>query len=287
MGTQTKAPRARQRPSGPLPDGRFDPWEPDSRAKIPIDRPGGSREAGPLGNLVRFGARLGLDAFFAFNAARAVDKIDILADREFLEIYRRVFPFTLTTIENAYALFNSVRHLVRHEIPGDFVECGVWRGGSAMTMALALASIGETDRTIRLYDTFDKFPEPTAEDGYAAVPWWVDYFVTSADQVREAMLSTGYPPDRIELIEGRVEDTLPEAPEAPCAMVRLDTDYYSSTLCELEYLYPLLSPGGVLIIDDYGLFAGSRRATHEYFETHDVRMMLHRIDVAARIGVKS
>jgi O-methyltransferase len=98
--------------------------------------------------------------------------------------------------------------------------------------------------------------------------------------------AVGYPGERLHFVAGDVAKTIPEhAPEA-IALLRLDTDFYASTRHELEQLYPRLSPGGVLIIDDYGDWAGARKATDEYFATHKPQPLLIRVDVGARMGIK-
>ena len=111
------------------------------------------------------------------------------------------------------------------------------------------------------------------------------HYVRAAD-VREALRSTGYPTERVHLVEGRVEETLPAAAPDPIALLRLDTDWYRSTKHELEHLYPRISPGGVVIIDDYGHYEGVRRAVDEYLESSGEALLLNRIDYTARVGVK-
>ena len=99
------------------------------------------------------------------------------------------------------------------------------------------------------------------------------------------MLETGYPMAQIQFVSGMVEQTLLKQKPEKVALLRLDTDWYESTKCELEQLFPRLVPGAVLIIDDYGHWDGCRRAVDEYFEQHQVRMLLNRIDYTARIGI--
>jgi predicted O-methyltransferase YrrM len=107
-----------------------------------------------------------------------------------------------------------------------------------------------------------------------------------AAEVRATLLSTRYPAERVHLVEGKVEDTLPAAAPEQIAVLRLDTDWYESTKHELEQLYPRLSPGGVLILDDYGHYEGARRAVEEYFAEHGGRPLLTRVDYTGRVGVK-
>jgi hypothetical protein len=101
------------------------------------------------------------------------------------------------------------------------------------------------------------------------------------------MLSTGYPVEMLRFIAGRVEETIPARVPEQIAVLRLDTDWYNSTLHEMEYLFPQLSPGGVLIVDDYGWWRGSRQAVDEFFSRQESKMLLCRIDSdGARMGVK-
>ena len=239
-----------------------------------------------LDPLRQLGSRASLDLLFAWNALRVVGRAELLADRAFMEIYKRVFPYTLTSIENVHTLYRATRYVAAQGIEGDFVECGVWRGGSSMTMALALLANGDSDRAIHLYDTFSGMTRPSREDGVSSGIWWLDVLDAPLEVVQENMRSTGLDPEKIVFVEGPVEETLPKARPEKIALLRLDTDFYESTYCELLHLYPRLSPGGVLIIDDYAFFSGCRTAVDQYFREHDVRMLLHRTDYAARIGVK-
>jgi hypothetical protein len=100
------------------------------------------------------------------------------------------------------------------------------------------------------------------------------------------MDSTGYPRDRITYVQGKVEETIPAVIPDKISILRLDTDWYASTRHELVELFPRLSIGGVLIIDDYGYWRGARLAVDEYFSQGAAQMLLHRIDYTGRIGVK-
>jgi O-methyltransferase len=187
------------------------------------------------------------------------------------------------------ALRDAVEYVVRRSIPGDFVECGVWRGGSSMAIALKLQQLGVADRQLWLYDTFGRMPPPGEHDG--GIPpeplYQLNNFtntpgLTLAD-VRRAMESTGYPPERVTYVEGLVEETLPRTVPAQLALLRLDTDWYESTHHELVHL-SRLAPGGVLLVDDYGFFPGARKAVDEFFASAPV--LLARLDHAARMAVK-
>jgi O-methyltransferase len=215
------------------------------------------------------------------------------------EIIKRVRRYTLTTAPRIAALVDATSYLARRELPGAIVECGVWRGGSVMACALALLREGAPHRDLYLFDTFSGMVEPSPEDvpspydGYSPQRKWRrlhssgrQWAGVPAGEVRANVERTGYPPDRIHVIEGRVEETLPgEAPEE-IALLRLDTDWYASTRHELEQLYPRLVPGGVLIVDDYGHYAGARRAVDEYFGSIRETPLLARIDYTGRLAIK-
>jgi O-methyltransferase len=214
---------------------------------------------------------------------------------------RRVRRHTMTSPRRIAALCDSVEYTVRANVPGAIVECGVWKGGSMMAAALTLLGLDAADRDLYLFDTFAGMPPPTDEDkfsaydGYSPGKHWRRrqraeghnrWHHVPMEEVRAAVLSTGYPAERVHLVEGRVEDTLPDAAPDEIAVLRLDTDWYASTKHEMEHLYPRLSPGGVLILDDYGHYEGARRAVDEYFGTRGERLLLNRIDYTGRVGVK-
>ena len=217
-----------------------------------------------------------------------------------IEIIERVIPYTITSHERIYALIESVRYVLRNDTKGDFLECGVYKGGSMMTIALTLISEGVRDRDLYLFDTFEGMPVPGERDidllGKPALDTFskskisdVSSTWTNAplDDVKQAMALTGYPVERIHFVKGLVENTIPEkAPEA-IALLRLDTDWYQSTIHELINLYPRLSPKGVVLIDDYGHFKGAREAVDEYCQKNKIAPFLHRIDYTGRLIIKN
>jgi hypothetical protein len=207
-------------------------------------------------------------------------------------IHERVRPYTMTTPERVQALVDAVDYVTRAEIAGAIVECGVWKGGSMMAVALRLLELGIRDRELWLYDTFAGMTPPTEldtrRDGASAVDLyalkngkWSD---ATLDEVRANIAATEYPSERLRYVVGPVEETIEREAPAAIAILRLDTDWYESTRVELERLYPLLAPGGVLILDDYGHWGGARKAVDEYFGDRPV--LLSRIDVSARMAVK-
>ncbi len=214
-----------------------------------------------------------------------------------IELWNRVAPYTMTTPSRVYALVRAVEYVARRPVPGALVECGVWRGGSMMAVALTLLELGVTDRDLYLFDTFSGMTEPENEDvkltGERAADLLAQegqdshvWAIATLDEVREAMLGVGYPEERIHFVQGPVEETLPEHAPAEIALLRLDTDWYASTRHELVHLYPRLVQGGVLVLDDYGYWQGARQAVDEYVAENGLALLLNRVDNNGRVALK-
>jgi len=187
-------------------------------------------------------------------------------------------PYTMTPHARIHALVRLVDHVEAEGIEGDFVECGVWKGGSSMAAAMRFLHHGDTSRDFFLYDTYDGMSAPTDDDVSPDGKRAAELLETNAkdkqnhiwafsplDDVRRHMQSTRYPSMRVRYVQGKVEDSIPGVIPRRIALLRLDTDWYESTLHELEHLYPLLASGGVLLLDDYGFWQGARKAVDEFF----------------------
>lgn len=217
-------------------------------------------------------------------------------DAEQQQLIEAARGLSMTSPIAQWELIQSIRHVHQNAIPGDFVECGVWRGGNVVIAGLMREKLG-FDRQIWAYDTFSGMTAPTAADFKPAED--LDVSKKFAELDRGSRNEWCYASDaevlqnfearvgnrKIRLIKGPVEETLKIAENLPdrIAILRLDTDFYESTKAELEILYPRLSRGGVLIVDDYGEWAGARKAVDEYFAgqpvwlhyvTHTVRLMI-------------
>jgi len=221
-------------------------------------------------------------------------------DQAAIDTVTAVRPYTMTSDERIFALIQAVRYLAKAGVEGGIVECGVWRGGSMMAVAYTLHQLGIDDVDLLLFDTYEGMTRPTDVDvDYGGVPAALEFARTqegaqasawcraSREDVERNLAATGYPLERIRLIKGMVEETIPGQAPTKISLLRLDTDWYESTHHELLHLYPRLCSGGVLIIDDYGHWKGSRKATDEYFANSGVApILLNRIDYTGRIGVK-
>lgn len=214
-------------------------------------------------------------------------------------ILLKVSPYTITSAPRVYALIDSVNHILRNDIPGTFLECGVYRGGSMMAVALALLAAGVDDRMLYLFDTYEGMPAPDEVDvdfmGRPAADefrnrrisdvssTWVN---ASLGSVKHAMSLTGYPEKNMVFVKGMVEETIPESAPESIALLRLDTDWYQSTKHELNHLYSRVPRNGVVVIDDYGWFRGARQAVDEFFAERGINPYLHRVDYTARLIIK-
>jgi hypothetical protein len=177
-----------------------------------------------------------------------------------------------------------MNYIHQNKISGDIAECGCFLGGVGIFMALMRDHL-RMRKKIYLFDSFEGFPlgEEDITRGRVAK---ANRFVNILDDVKDNFRQTVPDIQDVEFIEGFVENTLPNHPVRDLCLLRLDTDFYNSTKTELDYLYPTLVRGGVLIVDDYGLFEGARRATDEYFASTAYPPLLNRIDEGVWAGVK-
>lgn len=217
-----------------------------------------------------------------------------------INICKKVKPFTMTSYERINSLVNAVQYIVKNDIKGAIVECGVWKGGSSMAIALTLKELNSEHRELYLYDTFSGMSAPSdvdistcgesAQEEFSRTKISEDssnWCLSNLDEVKGNMNSTAYNKDNIHFIEGKVEETIPKTIPNEIALLRLDTDWYQSTKHELIHLFPLLKKNGVLIIDDYGYWQGAKKAVDEYLSEKNVKILLNRIDYTGRIAVKT
>lgn len=218
----------------------------------------------------------------------------------FPEIYRKTRNYTMTSPERMYALHQAVSYICSSSIPGDIVETGVWRGGSSMVVAHSLLEKGDTSRSLYLYDTFTGMAEPTEDDANLYTDssprkeWKIHkrkghnaWCYAHEQDVRTNMESTGYPMDRVHLVKGRVQDTIPQTIPDTISLLRLDTDWYESTKHEMQHLFPRLRKGGVLFVDDYHYWGGCRKAVDEYLTENDTKLLLQRVDAWGAVALKT
>lgn len=174
----------------------------------------------------------------------------------------------------------AIETIISHSIPGDIIECGVWRGGAMAFAKGVLDAHGEV-RHVWLADSFRGLPAPehsadTVDLQTAKYPM----LAISEDRVRALFDRLGLLDARVHFLAGWFDDTLPAAPLAEISVLRLDADYYASTMTALNSLYPKVSEGGFIIVDDYGVLEPAQLAIDEFRTTHDITAPLINIDGA-------
>ncbi|MBL9148828.1 MAG: class I SAM-dependent methyltransferase [Phycisphaerae bacterium] len=253
---------------------------------------------GPLGlRLVRKGSlRMGQNV-----GADMIDLVDFSVrtydgQTDALPILRTVAPYTMTNLERLMSLYQVCRYVERRGIPGDLVECGVWRGGSSGVMAAVNLSYGKKPRDLWLYDSFEGIPAPLAIDGVAAKNYvggkddgslqTTNCLVAEESYVLELLGKLRFPRDRTHVVKGWFQNTVPVTQPKQIAILRLDGDWYESTKVCLDHLYPLVAKGGAIVIDDYGDWEGCKKAVDEYLASIGFDPMLHHADRTCRYFFK-
>lgn len=215
------------------------------------------------------------------------EEVVLARRREFDPVAREtgyeLWPASAETMIGLRRLENfgeCIRRAIEDDVPGDVMETGVWRGGAVIYAKAVLAAHGDTARQVWVADSFQGVPPPDprypADEG--DTHWTVEELAVPADEVRRNFERYGLLDDRVRFLEGWFEDTLPDAPVERLAVMRLDGDLYSSTHQVLEAMYDRLSPGGFVIIDDYGAVEGCRRAVHDFREERGIDDEIVEID---------
>jgi len=188
---------------------------------------------------------------------------------------------TMVGMKRLSSLRDCVSTVVREEVPGDLLEAGTWRGGSAILMRAVLEARGDTGRIVWVADSFQGVPPPNPEKYPADAGdtfWTWDELAVPVEQVKANFAKYGLLDDRVRFLEGWFKDTLGDAPIEHLAVLRVDGDLYESTLDTLRPLYPKVSPGGFVIVDDYGCVPGCRQAVDEFRDSHGITAPLEKID---------
>tara|TARA_B100000965_G_C19461932_1_gene700125 strand:+ start:209 stop:985 length:777 start_codon:yes stop_codon:yes gene_type:complete len=228
--------------------------------------------------------------------------IAVELDSDEVEIIRFVLEnnYTMTSVPRLVNTLKSCKYVVENQIPGDFVECGVWRGGNGILAKKIFDKLG-SDKKIWMFDTFNGMTAPSEFDVknstkvHAKIKYQEtltkthsEWCYASIDDVKNNFKDSSINLELIKFIKGDVSKTLLERDNLPnkIAVLRLDTDWYASTKTELEVLYPLLQTAGVLIIDDYGHWEGARKAVDEYFKVQKNKPLFNVIDYTGRSALK-
>lgn len=196
-----------------------------------------------------------------------------------------VSPYSMTSRQRIDALYDSMEYIRNNNISGDYVECGVWRGGNILGIIKYLEHYDSVENNIWLYDTFSGMTKPDsvdidfnnkkAEDILEQV-----FCLASLDDVKTVLSEVSYPKGKIKYVVGDICETLLNKDNVPdrISLLRLDTDWYSSTKVELEILWDKLEVGAPCIIDDYGHWQGCRKAVDEFLDTLPIKYEIEKID---------
>lgn len=204
-----------------------------------------------------------------------------ISPTEFAGYYRQVRPYTMCSSARLYGLYKATQRIVRENVPGDFVECGVARGGSAALLALALNRYAAT-REVWMFDTFEGMPAPTKDDpDHHIASLYTGTCRGSMDEVRATFNRLGVKKG-FHFVQGKFEDTLPATTLGSIALLHIDGDWYSSVKACLDHLYDRVSPGGVIQLDDYGFWQGAEKATDEFLSKRDLHRDLIKLDYSGR-----
>jgi hypothetical protein len=204
--------------------------------------------------------------------------------------------YSMTSKLRMYVLSQAIKYVKNENIEGDFVECGIWKGGNIILFN-KFNLLYDLKKKIYGFDTFEGMSEPNELDKHNniaakelaksyGIKKMSDWCYSSYNEVVKN-ISENTIIDNIFLIKGNVEQTLLEEKNLPekISILRLDTDWYASTKIELEMLYKRLVKGGILIIDDYGHWQGARKAVDEYFKNKNI--WLHYVDYTCRYIIKN
>jgi len=189
-------------------------------------------------------------------------------------IHRSGFSHTMVGRKRLNNLHDALDTVRLKNIPGDFIECGVWRGGCCILMAGYMSVYNMADRIVYAADSFEGLPVPTHEKdkGLDLSKEGFPELAISVEAVRENFEAYGLPKHNIRFLKGWFKDTLPSAPIEKIALLRLDGDLYESTMDAMTALYPKVSPGGIVIVDDYNALPVCRQAIIDYFCSHNIRV---------------
>lgn len=180
------------------------------------------------------------------------------------------------------SLEQCVLQALSENVPGDLVETGVWRGGASILMKAVLAALEEHERKVWVVDSFQGLPRPDPTrfpaDAGPALSDFNAYLGVSLDEVKANFARYGLLNEQVRFIEGWFSESLPNAPIERIAVLRADGDLYESTMDILDNLYGKVSPGGFIIIDDYGALQSCRSAVDDFRAAHGITDAIQTID---------
>ena len=195
--------------------------------------------------------------------------------QDFLAACKRLIPrYSMVSVDRLHSLYRLSLNLAQSGVEGALVECGTWNGGAAAVMARASIR-GGIRREIWLFDSFEGLPAPTAEDPPVVhKPYHSGWCTGSPKMAMDALLAEGSHWESIHIVKGWFEETLPKTTVQPIALLHVDSDWYASVRICLETFYDSVTPDGIIIIDDYGLWGGCRKALDEFLDARGLKDVL-------------
>ena len=198
---------------------------------------------------------------------------------------------TMVGMKRLNSLQECCLSVLQDDIPGDFVETGSWRGGCGILMRAILEACGDSERKVWLFDSFEGLPKPNT----AAFPadsgdqYWTfnSYLGVTLEQVKANFQQYDLLDDRVRFVKGWFSDTIPTSHTGPISVLRLDGDMYESTWIVLAHLYSRVSPGGFVVIDDYGAVPGCKQAVDDFRREHSIQSPMSAIDWTGAFWRKS
>lgn len=210
------------------------------------------------------------------------------------QLVRRISSLTLLPADRLISLMTHVDVVIKEGVPGDFVECGVWRGGASFLMALRAEAAGIRDRTVWMFDSFEGLPAPTVRDGRRARSWarggssqtLLDNCRVDEVEVRTAAADLGLT-KRVRIVKGWFEDSLPKLLDevGEVSILRIDCDWYESVRTCLSLMFHVVTPGGLVILDDYYDWRGCAAAVHDFLRECRVPLRVRRDGSCAIIRI--
>ena len=232
-----------------------------------------------------------LDQFLVLN--RSITELDPLIDRDFRKIYKKIEKeFGKADPTSSYTVYNCLKHIIQNKIKGDLVECGVFKGKMIAVMIETLNFYNSSEKNIYLYDTFEGMTPNSEVDKHVDTGQKNQVKLEKGDNycdiesVQKNLENFNYDEKKIFYIKGDVKETLEGRLPDQISLLRLDTDFYESSLIELEKLYPKVNNSGFVIYDDYGHWIGQKKATDEFFTNKNIKPFLVRTSRKERLEVK-
>lgn len=213
---------------------------------------------------------------------RGIIPVRVLPEQERVQREGRAWPLfaqTMVGLERLRNLRTCIETILEERVPGDVIEAGAWRGGASIFMRGVLKAHNVTDRCVWVADSFRGLPAPSVDypadegaDWHLAAELAVSRETVEANFARYGLLD-----DQVRFVAGWFRDTLPPLRNETWSLIRLDGDMYESTMDALVNLYPRLSPGGFVVVDDYSVPA-CREAVHDYRRSAGIEEPIERID---------